>query len=103
MNGYTLALQGKGVLRYNERIIKIFREFGCQLVLWNIYPNDTLYPPTAYIERLVIKNLRNESIILLHDGIESSLGALPNIIDRVKGKGYKFVTVSELLDIKKGR
>ena len=41
--------------------------------------------------------MQEDDIILLHDASESSIKAAFKIIDELKGKGYMFVTVEEIL------
>ena len=36
------------------------------------------------------------AIILMHDIYETSVAAVPRLIDEMRGSGYEFVTVSEL-------
>ncbi len=53
------------------------------------------------ISKYVVKHVKPGSIILLHVMYPSrinSLNAVPLIIDELKGRGYEFVTVSELLN-----
>ena len=51
----------------------------------------------------VLKDVKAGSIILFHDNHEYSVKALPEVIKELKKRGYKFVTVSELLELKKIR
>jgi peptidoglycan-N-acetylglucosamine deacetylase len=53
----------------------------------------------------IVKNVLNQAssgdIILLHDGggdRQATVEALPEIIEQLQNKGYKFVTVSDLMD-----
>ena len=39
----------------------------------------------------------NGGIILLHDGIQQTIDVLPQIIQTLKSRGYKFVTVDQML------
>ena len=39
----------------------------------------------------------------MHDGLPYGLNALEDVLSDLKNKGYKFVTVSELLELKKLR
>ena len=50
---------------------------------------------------IVFKDVKSGSIILFHDNHEYSVNALPSVIKELKKQGYKFVTVSELLELKK--
>jgi chitin deacetylase len=71
-------------------------------VTWDIEPES--YPEVAKessgIVRHVEERVQPGSIILLHvmyDSRAESRRALPVIIDRLRARGYRFVTVSELL------
>jgi peptidoglycan-N-acetylglucosamine deacetylase len=71
-------------------------------IIWNIEPET--YPEVAAdskkITEHVIQKIEPGSIILLHVMYESrreSLDSVKDIITSLKEKGYKFVTVSELL------
>lgn len=66
-------------------------------VSWNI---DTLDWKTQNAEQTVeiVKNqVRDGSIILMHDGYKTSVEAALEIIDLLKKDGYEFVTVDRLL------
>ncbi|MDI3312140.1 MAG: hypothetical protein QJR05_12050 [Thermoanaerobacterium sp.] len=39
----------------------------------------------------------SNSVILMHEGNSETLAALPQIVVKLKSKGYSFVTVSELM------
>ncbi len=43
------------------------------------------------------KNLRNGSIILMHNGAKYTAEALPKVIEGLKTKGYEIVPISELI------
>ncbi len=71
-------------------------------IMWNHDPLQEL-PPTSTSQEMsvyVSENAKPGSIILIHPwyGLENnSRDAIPNIIDRLKEKGFEFVTVHELL------
>ena len=48
------------------------------------------------IER-INKNLKNGSIILMHNGTENTANSLEGIIKNIQSKGYNIVKVSELV------
>ena len=48
----------------------------------------------------VVGHVRPGSIVVMHDGggpRDETLAALPRIIDTLRGRGYRFATVTELL------
>lgn len=71
-------------------------------VTWDVAPDSALpldSSPEAFAQ-YAISNTRPGSIILMHVMFESrrrSMAAIPAIISGLKGEGYEFVTVSQLL------
>lgn len=72
-------------------------------VLWDVDSSDWKVKNKDKIIKNIIPNTKNGSIILMHDNHEYSVNALEDVIKTLKEKGYTFVTVSELLEIKKLR
>ena len=75
-------------------------------ITWDVAPEG--FPEIAAdseaITKYVLDNTRNGSIILLHvmyDPQKKSLRAVQPIIEGLKQKGFRFVTVSELIESKK--
>ncbi len=80
------------------------RARGYLVILGSAYPYDPRQPPEAYIHWLVAKNLAPGAIAILHDsgGDRSrTLGALPGILAAGRAKGLRFVTVGELLAVRR--
>lgn len=75
------------------------KDIALTKVLWTIDSNDWCTKQAWKISARVTKNAHDGGIILMHDFYESSLDALPVIIDALTEQGYRFVTVSELLKI----
>lgn len=84
--------------RYNERILNVVSGLGYSTVLWSVNSNDYGSSNSGKISQNVIKGAHNGAIILLHNGIEATVEALPTIIEKLKEKGYNFITVSALID-----
>ena len=71
-----------------------------KFVLWDVDSRDWQVKAKSKILQNVLPNVKSGSIILMHDNHEYSLNALNDIISNLKKQGYKFVTVSELLELK---
>jgi peptidoglycan-N-acetylglucosamine deacetylase len=84
---------------YNDRLVWELRQRGYTTVLWSIDPRDWAGKSVQHIVDSVVSQAGPGSIILLHEGeyAASTPAALGIIIDRLRGQGYEFVTVSELL------
>ncbi|WP_079184186.1 polysaccharide deacetylase family protein [Streptomyces uncialis] len=61
--------------------------------LWSVDTRDWARPGRAAIESRVLNNVRNGSVVLLHDGggdRSQTVAALPKILKTLKSKGYTF-------------
>ena len=74
-----------------------------KFVLWDVDSRDWQVKTKDKILKNIFPNVKSGSIILMHDNHEYSLNALEDVIKNLKNQGYKFVTVSELLELKKLR
>lgn len=66
-------------------------------VMWTLDTRDWESRDTQNIVQKVVTNVKENDIILLHDGYKSSADAAFIIIDKLLEEGYTFVTVDELL------
>lgn len=66
-------------------------------VLWDVDPLDWTTKNTALVVERVLKDTKSGDIILLHDYYQSSVDAALEIVDALTERGYKFVTVDELI------
>jgi peptidoglycan/xylan/chitin deacetylase (PgdA/CDA1 family) len=81
-------------------VIAEARDMGFTTIQWNIDPRDWARPGVGEIESNVIDNARPGAIVEMHDGggdRSQTLAALPDIITTLRGRGYRFVTVTQLL------
>lgn len=73
---------------------------GMTSVLWSVDPLDWRTPGTGAIVNATLGQTQAGGIILSHDGggpRSQTLAALPQIVRALKGRGYKFVTLTDLL------
>lgn len=78
------------------------KEYGFKIILWDVDPLDWKDRNAATVARRIIAGARPGSIILSHDIHATTVAAMPEVFDTLLAKGYKFVTVSELLAMDKG-
>ena len=79
----------------------INREFGMKVILWSVDPLDWKYRNSARVERQILAGAQPGAIILSHDIHATTVAAMPDVFDSLLAKGYKFVTVSELIAMDK--
>ena len=75
----------------------VHETLGFQIILWDVDPDDWKRPGPAIVEKRIIDGTRNGSIILSHDIHPGTVEAMPSTFDTLLAKGFKFVTVSELI------
>jgi len=91
-----------GALTPSQRLW-IAREFGFKIILWEVDPLDWKRPITSEIvAHRILAATRPGDIILSHDIHATTVDAMPEVFDTLLAKGFKFVTVSELLAMDKG-
>ena len=74
-----------------------------KFVLWDVDSRDWQVKSKDKILNNILPNVKSGSIVLMHDNHKYALDALEDILVNLKEQGYKFVTVSELLELKKLR
>ena len=72
-------------------------EFGYRIILWDVDPLDWKRPGSAVVTSRIVRETRPGSIILSHDIHPGTIKAMPGTFDQLQAKGFKFVTVSELI------
>ncbi len=81
-------------------LISEARRMGFTTIQWDVDPRDWSRPGTGAIYNTVVSNVHPGSIVLQHDGggdRSETLAALPQEIDTLRHRGYKFVTITQLL------
>jgi len=84
------------------------KAMGYKIILWSLNSKDWVTFDDKYIVRFIMHRIRPGDIILFHDsgGVFSTEGgdrsetvkAVPILIDKLREKGYKIVTIRELLN-----
>jgi peptidoglycan/xylan/chitin deacetylase (PgdA/CDA1 family) len=80
----------------------VSHDFGFKLILWEVDPLDWKEPGPDVVASRIIAATRPGYIILSHDIHSQTVDAMPKVFDALLAKGYKFVTVSELIAMDKG-
>jgi peptidoglycan/xylan/chitin deacetylase (PgdA/CDA1 family) len=75
--------------------------FGYRTILWDVDPLDWKVRDSARVQSEILGHARAGSIVLAHDIHKSTVDAMPETLDALAAKGFKFVTVSELIAMDK--
>lgn len=86
--------------RWNAATLQLLRRLRMLMVLWTVDTGDYLRPGVKAIVQRAVAGARPGAIILLHDAggyREQTVQALPRIISALRRRGYRLVTVPQLL------
>jgi peptidoglycan/xylan/chitin deacetylase (PgdA/CDA1 family) len=79
----------------------IHDEFGYRIIIWDVDPLDWKRPGPSVVTARILKESKAGSIILVHDIHPPTLEAMPGTFEQLVRKGFKSVTVTELLAMAK--
>jgi peptidoglycan/xylan/chitin deacetylase (PgdA/CDA1 family) len=85
---------------WNEAVLRAANREGLPLVLWSVVSGDAGgHVPAARMDYAVLHQAKPGSIIIFHINKRAPFTrkALPDIIAGLRAKGFRFVTVSQLL------
>src|SRR4051794_11864944 len=75
----------------------IHQEFGYRIIIWDVDPLDWKRPGPSVVTARILKETVPGSIVLAHDIHAPTIEAMPATFDQLMKKGFKSVTVTELL------
>lgn len=86
---------------YNEMVLQVARDLNYRVIQWSVDSLDWKKPGQEAIIQRVLNNVHPGAIILMHasDTCTQTPSALPLVISGLKERGYRLVTVSELLQM----
>lgn len=85
---------------YNDDVVSVCSDLGLAVINWSWQscPEDWNHHDNPdHIAEHVIANAQNGHIVLLHDTNEASVNAMPRMIAGLKERGFRFMTVSQML------
>lgn len=85
----------------NDRVIRNLSWGNYKIVIWSIDTLDWSQKERENIARNVLDNVRPGDIILMHcnDDRQATVDALPEIITGLQARGYRFLTLSQMLGV----
>jgi peptidoglycan/xylan/chitin deacetylase (PgdA/CDA1 family) len=90
----------------NRRVAAVAKSFRLPQILWHVDPEDWKNRNARVVARRVLAGTRRGAVVLMHDIHPTSINAVPRILSVLAGRGFRFVTVSQLFadqKIKPGR
>jgi peptidoglycan/xylan/chitin deacetylase (PgdA/CDA1 family) len=86
--------------RWNSTTLSLLQRYRMLMVLWSVDTSDYNRPGVKAIVKAAVQGARPGAIILLHDAggnRSETVAALPKIIEALRSRGYRLVTVPQLL------
>lgn len=74
----------------NPNLAKALRQLGLQPVGWTLRSMDTIAKDPEVLLNKILKNVRSNNTILLHDRCDITVAILPELITRLREKGLSF-------------
>jgi peptidoglycan/xylan/chitin deacetylase (PgdA/CDA1 family) len=84
---------------FTPQTLHLFQQWNYRPVMWSVVPEDWVHPGVNVVVNRVIKQVKNGSLIVLHDGYFGGKDVAETInilIPRLLQEGYEFVTVDSL-------
>jgi len=100
LSGYTPCVFRPPYGDYDGSVVRAARSLWLATIVWEVDPSDYTLPGVGAIEQRVLSQVRPGSIVLSHDGggpRGQTLAAYPHIIAALRARGYRFLTVPQLL------
>jgi peptidoglycan-N-acetylglucosamine deacetylase len=85
---------------YNSTTMRVLHAMHLLMVLWSVDTDDYLQPGVPVIVKRALEGAEPGAIILMHDGggtRTQTVAALSTIIRSLRARGFRLVTVPELL------
>jgi peptidoglycan/xylan/chitin deacetylase (PgdA/CDA1 family) len=95
---------------FSRRVMDLIEGSGYATAIGDVYPRDPNLPGRERIHRRVMQRVRPGSIIILHDGGNTrrvdrsqTVWAVERIVQNLLAQHYRFVTISALEALARGR
>lgn len=84
---------------FTSQTLKCLHEWNYRPVMWSVVPEDWVRPGVSVVVRRVLRQARNGSLIVLHDGVcggQDVAQSTAEIVENLLEQGLKFVSVDRL-------
>ncbi|MEM0895380.1 MAG: polysaccharide deacetylase family protein [Verrucomicrobiota bacterium] len=96
----TLFRPPYGAIQSSQKVW-INDEFGYKTIMWNVDPRDWQDRKPGLVSSRLINGAKPGAILLAHDIHSTTIAAMPSALDGILAKGYRFVTVSQLISMER--
>jgi len=81
--------------------LKLLKSWNYRPVMWSVVPEDWELPGVPVVVKRVVRQTRNGSIIVLHDGFyggQDVAATAAEVIEFLKAQNYNFVAIDDFWD-----
>lgn len=82
---------------YDRQRLMLFETRAMPTILWSVDTLDWQRPGSSVISQRIVGGSHTGAVILAHDIHSATVRAMPTALDGVTGRGFRFVTMSELI------
>jgi peptidoglycan/xylan/chitin deacetylase (PgdA/CDA1 family) len=85
---------------YDDRALRAIRPLGVTAVQWDVVSGDAFATDAGRVARQVLEGVRPGSVVVLHCTLSAAPvteDAVRTVVPELRGRGYRFVKVSELM------
>ena len=81
----------------NPVVYRLASQYGQKVALWTIdaLNYEEAGSPQGLIE-FIMKHMQPGAIVLMHNGMDSTIAAIPGLVAALHTKGYQLVTLSQM-------
>lgn len=84
----------------NPMVAQLIKQQHYHSIGWSVRTYDTGAKSAEHLLQKTLKNLSAGDIILFHDWGQHTIGILSGFIRQARGRGFEFVRVDEMLNVK---
>lgn len=82
---------------YDDNVVSTIEGMGMKMIQWSVDSIDWQEPDADTIIDRVVSKTESGSILLFHNDLENTSQALPDVLTKLKQKGFSFVKISDLV------
>lgn len=82
---------------YDDNTVSTIEGMGMKMIQWSVDSIDWQEPDADTIIDRVVTKTESGSILLFHNDLENTSQALPEVLTKLKQKGFNFVKISDLV------
>ncbi|WP_224815086.1 polysaccharide deacetylase family protein [Hasllibacter sp. MH4015] len=82
---------------YDRQRLMLHQSRSMPTILWSVDPLDWQRPGSTVVSQRIVRGGHSGGVILAHDIHTATVRAMPSALDGLTGRGFRFVTVSELI------